>query len=177
VSIDALHNASLATWWWTQQMHMGKVFSTDVRAGSRGWFMGRILLLLSLCLFSSCYPYPSYDSGYRQPYPPGYSAGYPAYSPGSYAPHYDPQDYAPHDQQHYQEYGGPGDATSEPAYGQPTYLSPPPVGHGEPAQGYDQPSYGPPPNGQFQPERDGGTQHEHAEPPDCDSPTNPMACN
>ena len=65
--------------------------------------MGRILLLLSLCLLSSCYPYPPYDSGYRQPYPPGYSAGYPAYSPGSYAPH-DPQDYAPHDQQHYQEW-------------------------------------------------------------------------
>ena len=39
--------------------------------------------------------------------------------------------------------GGPGDATSAPAYGQPTYRSPPPIGHGEPAQGYNQPSYGP----------------------------------
>jgi hypothetical protein len=97
----------------------------------------------AFCCFGR-YPYPSYDSGYRQPYPPGYWAGYPADDPGSYAPHYDPQGYAPHDQQHYQEYGGPGDATSAPAYGQPTYLSVPPVGHGEPAQGFDQPSYGPP---------------------------------
>jgi hypothetical protein len=152
---------------------MGKVFSTDFRAGSRGWFMGRILLLLSLCLFSSCYPYPPYDPGYRQPYPPGYWASHPGYSPGSYAP----QNYAPHDQQHYQEYGGPEDATSAPTYGQPTYLSPPPIGHVEPAQGYDQPSYGPPSHNQIQPEYYGGTQHEHASPPDCDTPTNPMACN
>jgi hypothetical protein len=118
--------------------------------------MGRILLLLSLCLISSCYPYPPYDSGYRQPYPPGYWAGYPAYGSGSYA---GPQDYAPHDQQHYREYGGPGDATSAPA------------------QGYDQPSYGPPSHDQIQPEYYGGRQHEHAGPSDCDSPTNPMACN
>jgi hypothetical protein len=138
--------------------------------------MRRILLILSLCLISSCYPYPPYDAGYRQPYPPDSWAGYPAYSPGSYAPHYDPQDYAPHDQQHYQEYGGPGDATSAPAYGQPTYLSPP-VGHGEPVQGYDQPSHGPPLHDQIQPGYYGGTQREHAGPPDCDSPTNPMACN
>jgi hypothetical protein len=139
--------------------------------------MGRILLLLSLGLFSSCYPYPPYDSGFRQPYPPGYWAGYPGYSPGSYAPHYDPQDYAPHDQPHYREYGGPGDATSAPAYGQPTYLSVPPVGHGEPAQEDDPPSYGPPSHNQIQSKYYGGTQHEHAGPPDCDSPTNPMACN
>jgi hypothetical protein len=154
---------------------MGKIFSTNVRAGSRGWFMSRILLLLSLCLFSSCYPYPPYDSGYRQPYPPGYWAGYPAYSPGSYAPHYDPQDYAP--QQQYQEYGQPGYAPSAPAYGQPTYLSPPQLGHDEPAQGFYQPSYGPPSDDQIRPEYYGGTQSGRAGPPDCDSPTNPMACN
>jgi hypothetical protein len=134
--------------------------------------MGRILLLLSLCLFSSCYPYPPYESGYRQPYPPGYWASYPAYGPGSYAPHYGSQDHVPYDQPR-----GPGDVTPASAYGQPTYLSPPPIGHGEPAQGYNQPSYGPPAHDQIQPAYYGGTQHEHAGPPDCDSPTNPMACN
>ena len=139
--------------------------------------MVRILLLLSLCLFSSCYPYPPYDYGYRQPYPPGYGAGYPAYSRGSYAPHYGLEDHAPYDQQHYQEYGQPGYAPLAPAYGQPTYLSPPQLGHDEPVQGYDQPSYSPPPHDQTQPEYYGGAQRGYAGQPDCDSPTNPTACH
>jgi hypothetical protein len=140
--------------------------------------MGRILLLLSLCLFSSCYPYPPpHYSGNYQPYPPGYWTSYPGYSPANYASYYGPQDYGPYDQQHYQEYGQPGYATSTPTYGRPTYLTPPSVGHGQPPQGYDQPTSSLPPHDQTQPEYYGGRQGGDAGPPDCDSPTNPMACN
>ena len=133
--------------------------------------MSRIPLLLSLCLFSSCYWYPPYEDGYRQTYPPGYWASYPAYNAGGYVPDHGSQIYAPYGQQNFH------DATSAPAYGRPTYLTPPTVGEGEEAEGYHEPSYNPPPYHQTQPEYYGGTQTDHAGPPDCDSPTNPMACN
>jgi hypothetical protein len=139
--------------------------------------MGRILLLLSLCLFSSCYTYPPHYAGYYQPYPPGDWTSYPGYSPGSYAPHYTPQDSTPYDQPHYQEYRQPGYATSTPTYGEPTYLTPPLVSQGQPPQGHDQPSYSSQLHDQTQPDYYGGAQGNHAGPPDCDSPTNPMACN
>ena len=135
--------------------------------------MGRVLLLLMLCLLGSCYSYPSYNYGYRQPYP----AGYPAYDPRGSAPNYGSHSYAPYDEQNYQGSDRPGYATSVPDDGQPTYLSPPPT-QGQPAQDYNQPFYGAPPPDQNQPQFNHGTPPGYGnQPASCDTPENPMACD
>jgi hypothetical protein len=110
--------------------------------------MGRVLLILLLCLLSSCYSYPPYDCGFRQPYP----AGYPAYDPHGSAPNFGLQSYAPYEgEPNYQGSDRPGYATSVPDDGQPTYLTPPPAQR-PPAQGYNQPFYGASPPDQNQPQ-------------------------
>jgi hypothetical protein len=125
--------------------------------------MGRVLLLLSLCLLSSCYSYPPYDYGYRQPYPAGHWANYPP-------PNYGSQTYAPYGDRNYQGSDRPGYATSGPEDGQPIYLTPP-------AQGYNQP-YGASPPDQSQSQFCDHAPPGYAGPPaSCDTPENPVACN
>ena len=116
--------------------------------------MRRVLLLLPVCLFSGCYPYPPYGYGYPQPYPYGSWASYPAYYSPGYGPNDASQNDAPNYQQNYPPYDRPGDAPSAPEHEQPTYLAAPQ------GQGYGgtQPGY--------------GTPHSS-----CDTPENPMACN
>ena len=138
--------------------------------------MSRILLLLSLCFFSGCYWYPPDNYGYPS-YPPGYVASYPGHTASGYAPDHGEQIYGPYGQPNYHEYVGPNGATSVPSYGQPTYLTPPTVGEGQPAQGYHEPSVSPPLHDQVQPQNFGGAQPAYPSHPDCDSPENPMACN
>jgi hypothetical protein len=131
--------------------------------------MSRVLLLLSLCLLSSCYSYPPYDYGYRQPYPAGYWANYPP-------PNYGSQTYAPYGNPNYQGSDQQGYATSVPEEGQPIYLTPPPAG-GQPAQGYNQP-YGVSLPDQSQSQFYDRPPPGYAGPPaPCDTPENPIACN
>jgi hypothetical protein len=138
--------------------------------------MGRILALLSLCLLSGCYSYPPYDYGYRQPYPPGYVAGYPAYGPQGPVPGDGSQTYAPYSEQNYQGADQPGYATSVPEDGQPIYLTPP-FAAGQPAEGYNQPYGASPPDQNQSQFYQGPPPGYRDQPASCDTPENPVACN